>query len=93
MSKSAHNVELLRAIGAELPTRDALLQMLHEQNTKINTLQDQCETLTREKEKADDVVDQKSDVIATQKKRIEQLEEYLRLMKHNRYGSSSEKNI
>lgn len=93
MSKSAPNVELLRAISAELPTRDALLQMLHEQNTRINTLQNQCETLTREKQKTDDVVDKKSDVIAVQKKRIEQLEEYLRLMKHNRYGSSSEKNI
>ncbi len=93
MGNSASNVELMRAIGAELPTRDALLQMLHEQNTKINTLQDQCEALTRDKQKTDDVVDKKSDVIAAQKKRIAQLEEYLRLMKHNRYGSSSEMNI
>jgi transposase len=93
MSESAPDVELMKAIGAELPTRDALLQMLHEQNKQINTLQEQCETLTREKEQIDDVVDKKSDVISVQKKRIEQLEEYLRLMNHNRYGSSSEKNI
>lgn len=83
----------MRAIGAELPTRDALLQMLYEQSNQINTLQDQCETLTRDKEKQDDVVDKKSDVIVAQKKRIEQLEEDLRLLRHARYGRSSEKNI
>jgi len=91
MSKSAPNVELIRAIGAELPTRDALLQALYEQNKKISTLEDQCNSLTREKEQIDDIVDKKSDVIAAQKKRIEQLEEYLRLMQRDRYGSRSEK--
>jgi transposase len=93
MKDSPPNVDLIKAIGAELPTRDALLHMLHEQNKKITTLTDQCEELAREKQQRDDVVEKKSDVIAAQKKRIEQLEEYLRLMKHHRYGSSSEKNI
>ena len=39
-----------------------------------------------------DVIDQKSRVIAEQKKRIEVLEEYLRLERHKRFGASSEKN-
>ena len=38
----------------------------------------------------DDIIDKKSDVIASQKHRIEILEEYLRLAKSNRFGASSE---
>ena len=39
-----------------------------------------------------DVIEKKSQVIAEQKKRIEVLEEYLRLARHKRFGASSEKN-
>ena len=39
-----------------------------------------------------DVIEKKSRVIAEQKKRIEVLEEYLRLARHKRFGASSEKN-
>ena len=38
----------------------------------------------------DDIIDRKSDVIASQKHRIEILEEYLRLANAKRFGSSSE---
>lgn len=39
-----------------------------------------------------DVIEKKTRVIAEQKKRIEVLEEYLRLARHKRFGASSEKN-
>ncbi|MDH3993566.1 MAG: IS66 family transposase [Gammaproteobacteria bacterium] len=39
-----------------------------------------------------DVIEKKSEVIQAQKKRIAMLEEYLRLERHKRFGSSSEKN-
>lgn len=38
-----------------------------------------------------EVIEQKSQVIAEQKRRIELLEEYLRLERHKRFGASSEK--
>jgi transposase len=38
----------------------------------------------------DDVIEKKSDVIAEQQRRIAQLEEYLRLAQHKRFGASSE---
>ena len=47
----------------------------------------QMQALLSEK---DDVIEKKSDVIAHQQQRIEQLEEYLRLLKHKRFGASSE---
>jgi len=47
----------------------------------------QMQALLSEK---DDIIDKKSDVIASQKHRIELLEEYLRLAKSNRFGASSE---
>jgi len=47
----------------------------------------QMQVLLSEK---DDIIDKKSDVIASQKHRIEILEEYLRLAKSNRFSASSE---
>jgi transposase len=53
-----------------------------------NVLTEQAAVIAQKSE----VIDQKSRVIAEQKKRIEILEEYLRLEKHRRFGASSEKN-
>ncbi|MFK7856356.1 MAG: IS66 family transposase [Granulosicoccus sp.] len=86
MSDSAQSTEWIRKIGADLPTRDALLVALQEQHNHINALE-------AEKDQAVDVIDKKSEVIASQQKRIEQLEEYLRLTQRNRFGASSEKNV
>ena len=47
----------------------------------------QMQTLLAEK---DDIIEKKSDVITQQKRRIEILEEYLRLANSKRFGSSSE---
>lgn len=86
MAKSAQSTKLIRKIGADFPTRDALLIALHEQHNHINSLE-------IEKDQAIDVIDKKSEVIASQQKRIEQLEEYLRLAQRHRYGAASEKNV
>ena len=53
-----------------------------------NVLTEQAAVIAEKSE----VIDQKSRVIAEQKKRIEVLEEYLRLERHKRFGASSEKN-
>ncbi len=86
MNDATQSAEWIRKIGADLPTRDALLAALQEQHNHINTLES-------EKDQAVDVIDKKSEVIAAQQKRIEQLEEYLRLTQRNRFGASSEKNV
>lgn len=86
MNESAQSTEWIKKVGADLPTRDALLIALKEQHKHINALE-------VEKDQASDVIDKKSEVIASQKKRIEQLEEYLRLAQRNRFGASSEKNV
>lgn len=86
MSDSAQSTEWIRKIGADLPTRDALLIALQEQHNHISALE-------VEKESAVDVSEKKSEVIASQKKRIRQLEEYLRLARQSRFGASSEKNV
>jgi len=62
------------------------------QANKNNTLtpddvMSQMQALLSEK---DNIIDKKTDVIAAQKHRIEILEEYLRLAKSTRFGSSSE---
>ncbi|OED42591.1 hypothetical protein AB833_05990 [Chromatiales bacterium (ex Bugula neritina AB1)] len=49
--------------------------------------------MVAERDQAVDAVDKKSEVIASQQKRIRQLEEYLRLAQQKRFGSSSEKNV
>jgi transposase len=49
------------------------------------------ENLIEELTVKDHLIEQKSNVIDAQKRRIEQLEEYLRLEKSRHYGSSSEK--
>ena len=86
MEDSAQSSEWIRKVGADLPTRDALLIALQEQHLRNNTLE-------VERDQAADVIDKKSEVIASQKKRIQQLEEYLRLARQNRYGAASEKNV
>ena len=53
----------------------------------VNVLTEQAALIAQKSE----VIDQKSRVIAEQKKRIEVLEEYLRLERHKRFGASSEK--
>jgi transposase len=61
-----------------------LLVALEEQHTHI-------ETLEHEKDQAIDVIEKKSEVIAAQKKRIEELEQNLRLAQRHRFGARSEK--
>lgn len=86
MSDSAPTTEWIRNVGADLPSRDALLVALQEQHKHINELQ-------IERDQVIDVVDKKSEVIAAQQKRILELEEYLRLAQQKRFGAASEKNV
>ena len=57
---------------------DALIDILTKKDLEINT--------------KDQVIEKKSSVIEEQKKRIEILEEYLRLERSRRFGASSEQN-
>jgi transposase len=86
MSVIADTINLIGKVGSTLPTRDGLLLMLHEQQQRINALENQHEETTQ-------VVEKKSDVIESQKKRIAVLEEYLRLVRQKRFGATSEKNL
>ena len=86
MNRVDDTVTVTRNVGAMLPTRDALLQALHEQQQRIAQLQDDLESKV-------EIIEKKSDVIDTQKRRIAILEEYLRLARQKRFGASSEKNL
>lgn len=66
-------------------TNDSLLEV-------VSRLQEQNEVLQRTLDEQNEIIDKKSGVIGTQKKRIAILEEYLRLAKHKQYAPSSEKN-
>ncbi len=67
------------------PEMVALFEAIHSQ-----------ESVILEKENAllekDDIIQKKSEIIDSQKKRIAQLEEYLRLSRSRLYGRSTEKN-
>lgn len=93
MSVVAETINLTGKVGSTLPTRDGLLLMLHEQQLRINTLENQHEQTTQQYEQATQVVEKKSEVIESQKKRIAVLEEYLRLVRQKRFGATSEKNL
>lgn len=86
MSVVENTVAVNTATGGVLPTRDELLHALHEQQALIARLQD---TLDDNKK----VLGKKSEVIGSQQTRIKVLEEYLRILKQKRFGSSSEKNL
>ncbi len=66
MTTSAKSTHWIRSVAADLPSRDTLLVALQEQYTHI-------EALEQEKDQAIDVIEKKSEVIAAQKKRIEEL--------------------
>ena len=65
---------------------NSLQNMAHLLNEQAGVIAQKMEVIAEKSE----VIEQKSLVIAQQKKRIEMLEEYLRLARHKRFGPSSE---
>ena len=76
MEFTPSTAELFRAFGAELPSRDALL----------TTVIEQQQTLTAQQQR----LAQNDEVMASQRQHIALLEEKLRLMRAQRFGRSSE---
>ena len=79
MSSSSDTIDVVRRVGGALPTPDALLRTVLEQQTHIDR---QARTVAK-----------KSEVIANQKATIAVLEEQLRHARQARFGTSSEKNV
>lgn len=86
MSSRDDTLEVVRRVAGALPTPDALLRTLLEQQKRL----DEQEHLV---ERHEQIVAKKSEVIRNQKAHIAVLEEQLRLANHKRFGSSSEKNV
>jgi transposase len=78
MHSPDNTIDVVRLSAGVLPTPDALMRTVLEQQRRIDQ---QAE-----------IVEKKSQVIASQKATIAILEEQLRLAKHKRFGTSSEKN-
>ena len=78
MSSPSDTVEIISRVGGALPTPDALMRTVLEQQTRLD--------------RQAEIVAKKSEVIASQKATIAVLEEQLRLARHQRFGASSEKN-
>jgi len=78
MTSPSDTLDVVRRVGGVLPTPDALMRTVLEQQTHID--------------RQAEIVANKSEVIANQKATIAVLEEQLRLARHQRFGASSEKN-
>ncbi len=93
MSVAPNSIEVTGQVASTTPTHDALLRTLHEQQQLIADLQAKLDDSTEDIGKNNDIIANNLDVIANQKRRIAQLEEYLRLARQRRFGASSEKNL
>ena len=93
MSVAPNSIEVTGQVASTTPTHDALLRTLHEQQQLIADLQAKLDDSTEVIGKNNDIIANNLDVIANQKRRIAQLEEYLRLARQRRFGASSEKNL
>ena len=79
MSPPDTAIDMTRRVAGSLPTPDALMVALHEQQKLLA--------------QRDEVLEQQSAEIQNQQARIAVLEEQLRLMRQRKYGASSEKNV
>jgi transposase len=75
-----------------LPNKKEAISSISEAIEVENTAHVDIDTLVDMLTKKDQVIEKKSSVIEEQKKRIEILEEYLRLERARRFGASSEQN-
>lgn len=86
MNSPADTIDVVRRTAGALPTPDALMRTVIEQQARLDEQQ-------RQVERHGEIVAKKSEVIASQQATIAVLHEQLRLARATRFGPSSEQHV